>query len=112
MVSGTTMALNELGPPKGVSDEDWKAYLAQKKEWDAMLKQRYENELKNSPPLPPWVKYPEHESGSLFWRMGEGEEYLIDYFSVYLKYASEADIRAYKLKYPAPKAWQTWYVEN
>lgn len=106
------VAASELGPPEGVSEEDWKAYLNLKKDRKAMLKKRFENELRIAPPLPPWKKHPDHQSGSMFWRMGVGEEYLTDYFSVYLKYASEDELKAYKLKYPAPRGWQDWYKEN
>ncbi len=112
MLAGTTMASNEIGPPEGVSAEDWEVYLKHKKDWEAMLQQRFENELKATPPLPPWEKFPEYESGNIFWRMGTGEEYLTDYFTVYLKYASKDDIQAYKLKYSAPKTWESWYNEN
>ncbi|KTF17845.1 MULTISPECIES: hypothetical protein [Alteromonadales] len=112
MIAGTTMASNEIGAPEGVSAEDWEAYLKHKKDWEAMLQQRFESELKANPPLPPWEKFPEYEPSNIFWRMGTGEEYLIDYFGVYLKYASKDDIQAYKLKYPAPKIWENWYNEN
>ncbi|PCK33034.1 hypothetical protein [Pseudoalteromonas piscicida] len=96
------MASNKIGPPEGVSAEDW----------EAMLQQRFENELKATPSLPPWEKFPEYEPNNIFWRMGTGEEYLTDYFGVYLKYASKDDIQAYKLIYPAPKVWESWYNEN
>ncbi|XQF94276.1 hypothetical protein ACOBV9_18920 (plasmid) [Pseudoalteromonas espejiana] len=44
-----------------------------------------------------------------------GEEYLTGYFRVYLKYANKDEIKAYKVKYPAPegcKGWKGWYDEN
>jgi len=106
------MASDELPPPEGVSIEDWNSYLKFKADWEVMLKQRFENELKASPPLPPWEKYPEYDSSNIFWRMGAGEEYLTDYFGVYIQYASLDEIKAYKLKYPAPKSWQGWYTKN
>ncbi|MCG7551188.1 hypothetical protein [Pseudoalteromonas sp. Of7M-16] len=106
------MTSHELGPPKGMSDEDWKAFLEHEKSWQAMLKQRFDDDLKLSPPIPPWIKYPEHDSDSMFWRMGVGEEYLFDYFGVYLKYASKAELESYKLEYPAPNDWAGWYDKN
>ncbi|MCO7187186.1 MULTISPECIES: hypothetical protein [unclassified Pseudoalteromonas] len=106
------MATDNSSPPEGVSQEDWTAYLNHKKEWAAMLRQRYDDELKNSPPIPPWEKYPEHEPGSLFWRMGIGEEYLTDYIGVYFEHSSQAEINAYKLKYPEPPDWAGWYKDQ
>ncbi len=110
LLSGFGMTSEKIEPPDGVSVEDWNAYLKHKKEWEEMLIQRFENELQFSPPLPPWLKYSEYaDSDSLFWRMGDGESYLSDYFDVYLKYASEFDLHEYKQKYPAPKDWEAYY---
>jgi len=102
----------EREPPQGMSKEQWEAYLEHKKSWEVMLKNRFENELKDSPPPPPWVKHPDRERTSMFWRMGKGEAYLSDYVGVYFRYATEDDITAYKLKYPEPANWQGWYDGN
>ena len=109
LVSGFSMAMDGNTPPEGVSKEDWEAYLKHKQEWEVMLKARYENELKNSPPVPPWQKFPEQPAGSIFWRMGAGEEYLNDYIGVYFKYSTPEEISAYKSKYPEPTSWAGWY---
>jgi len=109
LIGNTAMASTEVQIPHGVSEESWNAYIEHKKSWDALLKERFETVLKATPPKPPWEKYPEHESNSIFWRMGTGEEYLVDYFRVYLMYADEDELKSYKSKYPAPDKWKGWY---
>lgn len=99
-------------PPAGVSKEQWQAYQQHKKSWQLMLKNRFETELKDSPPPPPWVKYPSRERASMFWRMGDGEAYLSDYVAVYLRYATKEEIAAYKFKYPEPENWSGWYSNH
>ncbi|MCF6442956.1 hypothetical protein L1077_26385 [Pseudoalteromonas luteoviolacea] len=99
------MATDNNSPPEGVSQQDWNNYLAHQQKWRAKLKKRYDNELKSSPPVPPWQKYPDEAKSSMFWRMGIGEEYLTDYISVYFEYSSPEEIKAYKLKYPEPLSW-------
>lgn len=103
------MASKESIPPEGVSQENWDAYLKHQKEWEEKLKLRYENELRKSPPIPPWEKFPEQPADSIFWRMGAGEEYLTDYMAVYFKFATPEEISAYQYKYPEPISWSGWY---
>lgn len=106
------MTSEDEQPPIGMSQEKWQAYLEHQESREAMLKERFDTELKISPPIPPWLKYPEHAADSMFWRMGQGETYLHDYMVVYFKYASQAEKAAYKFKYPAPKEWTLFYNEN
>ena len=98
----------------GTTDEQWNKYLEHKATWDKMLKDRYDNELKHTPPKPPWIKYPNRHPTDMFWRMGNGEDYLADYFGLYFKYSSKAEINAYKLKYPEHTDWLGTYesIEN
>jgi len=109
LLSGLCMATDNGLPPEGVSQEDWAAYLEHQKMWRAKLRLRYDNELRSSTPIPPWMKYPDQSRSSIFWRMGAGEEYLTDYVAVYFEYSSPEEIEAYKLKYPEPKSWSGWY---
>ena len=99
----------EESPPLGVTPEDWQKYLEYSASREKELKARFEEEFVQSPPKPPWLKYPEYEPTDLFWRMGDGEGYLSDYIAVYFKYASPEDLRDYKANYPEPEEWQGWY---
>ncbi|RZF79951.1 hypothetical protein EXT46_13450 [Pseudoalteromonas sp. CO325X] len=105
-ISVATMANDK---PANSTDEQWNKYLEYKTAWEKMLKERYENELKSNPPEPPWVKFPDFHPTDMFWRMGKGENYLVDYFGLYFKYAPKADLKAYKQKYPEHKDWLGTY---
>ncbi|WP_310736518.1 hypothetical protein [Pseudoalteromonas sp. SR41-4] len=108
------MAILASDKSDGTTDEQWNKYLEHKATWDKMLKDRYDNELKHTPPKPPWIKYPNRHPTDIFWRMGNGEDYLADYFGLYFKYSSKAEINAYKLKYPEHTDWLGTYesIEN
>jgi len=105
-ISVATMASDKSA---GSSDENWEKYLEHKASWDKMLKDRYLNELKHNPPKPPWIKYPNRHPTDIFWRMGDGEDYLVDYFGLYFKYSTESELMAYMLKYPEHKDWVGTY---
>lgn len=96
--------------PINLSDEQWNKYLEHKTLWENMLKERYENELKNNPPEPPWTKFPDYHPTDIFWRMGIGEDYLVNYFGLYFKYAPKTDLNAYKHKHPEHKDWLGTYT--
>ncbi|WP_281558112.1 hypothetical protein [Thalassomonas sp. RHCl1] len=95
--------------PEGVTEQDWQKYLEHQASWENKLKELFDQELKQNPPLPPWLKYPEFDNTDLFWRMGQGEEYLADYFGVYFKYASKTEVEKYIAKYPEKEGWQGIY---
>jgi ribA/ribD-fused uncharacterized protein len=58
--------------------------------------------------VPPWKKYPAVESSDMFWRMGGGEQYVID-FAAYWNSLSANDKMLYALSYPAPLDWREYY---
>jgi hypothetical protein len=57
--------------------------------------------------VPPWIKYPEREIGSMFLRMGEGEEYLDGWLIYYLD-LDKNQREEIKKRYPRPSNWGTW----
>ena len=95
--------------PANTTDEKWGKYLEHRAAWNKMLKERYENKLKHTPPKPPWIKFPNYHPSDIFWRMGDGESYISDYFSIYFQYASKAEINSYKIKYPEHSDWRGTY---
>jgi hypothetical protein len=54
--------------------------------------------------LPPWKKFPGIDPLDMFWRMGNGEQYVID-FGNYFANLSDKDKVRYELSYPPPGAW-------
>lgn len=88
----------------------------QKSEWREIVKQRelreamMWSELKDNPPLPPWLAYPSYGRYSIGWRMGAGEEH-IDKLYVYFKNVSKETYESYRLQYPEPEGWKGWYDE-
>lgn len=58
--------------------------------------------------LPPWKKYPGIHPYDMFWRMGDGEHYLLDLYQ-YLDNLSQRDYTIYTLSYPPPAAWSNYY---
>ncbi|WJG08099.1 hypothetical protein [Aliiglaciecola sp. LCG003] len=105
----TSLVLMASDKPSDSTDEQWNKYLEHKASRDKMLEARYNNELKHNPPKPPWIKYPNRHPTDIFWRMGNGEDYLVDYFGLYFKYASVSETKAYMLKYPEHKDWLGTY---
>jgi len=95
--------------PEGLSDEQWNKFIKHEAAWNKMLKDRFNNELRANPPEPPWIKYPNRHPSEIFWRMGNGEDYLVDYFGLYFKYASKSETKAYIAKYPEHKDWLGTY---
>lgn len=56
--------------------------------------------------LPPWIAFPTIGQNDLFWRMGLGEEYLIQWSKYYLKLT---DPSSYKEKFPVNDQWKGIY---
>jgi ribA/ribD-fused uncharacterized protein len=66
--------------------------------------------------LPPWKKFPGIHPVEIFWRMGGGESYAMEFWKAY-KSLSERDRKIYELSYPAMDAWagfyeSEWWQEN
>jgi hypothetical protein len=58
--------------------------------------------------VPPWIKYPNIPLGSIGWRMGAGEEYLISFDDWWLKQTITIQLQV-KTTYPAPELWSNFY---
>ena len=58
--------------------------------------------------LTPRVAYPKKDYMDMFWRMGVGEEYIINY-SKYWSSLSALEKQIYQLCYPAYADWAEWY---
>lgn len=56
--------------------------------------------------LPPWLKYPDVDRLSLFWRMGKGEDYLSKWYEWYKECPEKTQ---YMMKFPEPIAWKGSY---
>jgi len=77
----------------------------------ARRKQLFEDELKDSPPEPPWEKHPGYARSDLFWRTGAGNQYLMEYIWPYNRYATKEARLQYRKTYPEPESWVGWYSE-
>jgi ribA/ribD-fused uncharacterized protein len=58
--------------------------------------------------IPPWIKYPKIEKEDMFWRMGTGEQFLIDFDKEFNKLV-ERDNKIYQLTNPEPFDWRGFY---
>jgi ribA/ribD-fused uncharacterized protein len=58
--------------------------------------------------LPPWKKFSNVDSQDMFWRMGKGEEYLMQFCKFY-QGLPEREKVIFKLTNPAPSAWENVY---
>jgi ribA/ribD-fused uncharacterized protein len=58
--------------------------------------------------IPPWKKFQTVDPLDMFWRMGQGEQYIID-FGKYFNGLSNRDKRIYELSYPATGDWIEFY---
>ncbi|HLP20060.1 MAG TPA: NADAR family protein [Chitinophagales bacterium] len=56
----------------------------------------------------PWAKFPQANYNDMFWKMGEGENYILQ-FSNYYDTLSEKQQIIYKLTNPAPHSWDGFY---
>jgi hypothetical protein len=57
---------------------------------------------------PPWDAHPDIPAGSIGWRMGRGEEYLIEFDEWFARKHADAK-QTYADKYPEPRAWNGFY---
>lgn len=58
--------------------------------------------------LPPWMKFMEVAKEDVFWRMGNGEDYLTNFAEFFLNLSSREQ-EIYKLTYPQPYSWKGFY---
>ena len=58
--------------------------------------------------LPPWKRFPNIDPHDMFWRMGAGEQYVMD-LGDYFKSLSDRDQKIYQLSYPASGDWVDYY---
>jgi len=88
----------------------------QKVEWEVIKAERELREeklwveLKDNPPKPPWIAFPDYDRHSMGWRMGGGEDHVFGLY-VYFKNINEEQKEEYRLKYPEPQNWEGWYEE-
>jgi hypothetical protein len=59
--------------------------------------------------LPPWLALPWVAQGSIGWRMGVGEAYLIDLRTWWSRQPCEARMH-FRSKYPEPEDWAGFYT--
>ena len=60
--------------------------------------------------LPPWKAYPQIQFGSIGWRMGYGEKFIVNWSKYYFS-LSELAREKYKLENPPPSTWPENYYE-
>jgi len=58
--------------------------------------------------LPPWQKYPKYPNGSLAWRMGGGEAYLLAWDTWRSQMTREQLVEYFKKYAPLPIEWLSW----
>jgi N-glycosidase YbiA len=56
--------------------------------------------------LPPWIAFPDIDPMDMFWRMGQGEDYLESFFKFYEKLSDKGSFRA---KFPDKNKWKGFY---
>ncbi|MDE7425322.1 MAG: NADAR family protein [Lachnospiraceae bacterium] len=61
---------------------------------------------------PPWIAYPEIERGSIGWRMGCGEDYLMKW-GRWFDALDEEEQKEYQVLFPEPVTWKGyWHKEH
>jgi ribA/ribD-fused uncharacterized protein len=58
--------------------------------------------------LPPWKKFPNVDPLDMFWRMGNGEQYMMDFEKYFASLSSKDKVR-YELSYPPFGDWIDFY---
>lgn len=62
----------------------------------------------NNEVAPPWKKYPGIDPLDMFWRMGDGEDHVIE-TGKYWNSLTERQRIIYELTHPAPPGWEHFY---
>lgn len=57
---------------------------------------------------PPWLAFPTIPQGSIGWRMGDGETFLMTWDRWYRKISKEERIK-YQANHPEPESWEGFY---
>lgn len=65
----------------------------------------------NNPMAPPWLMYPNISRYSIGWRMGYGENYMMDFADWYSGLNIDEQ-REFQEMFPEPKGWLGWYEEE
>ena len=78
------------------------------KEWEM---NRFNTLLTITPPLPPWIAYPDIEPFDMFFRMGDDESLITD-IHIYLKYTSGNEGLQYLNRYKGSKGWVGLYPKT
>jgi len=58
--------------------------------------------------LPPWTKFPEVRFEDMFWKMGQGEDYILKFYKYYSQLTHKQKV-IYELIYPQPYDWIGFY---
>jgi hypothetical protein len=61
--------------------------------------------------IPPWKAHPDIQAGSIGWRMGTGEEYMIEFGQWFGRKHGDAK-RRYADEYPEPDGWEGFYARR
>ena len=62
------------------------------------------------PPFdPPWEVFPDYDWPSMGFRMGGGEDYIVQ-FGRWYGHATDAEVAAYKAEHPAPEGYETFFA--
>jgi hypothetical protein len=56
----------------------------------------------------PWNAHPDIPAGSIGWRMGRGEEYVIAFWNWFNRLPPEENM-AFKEQHPEPRGWRGFY---
>lgn len=59
---------------------------------------------------PPWIFHKGEDKKSIYWRMGDGEGFIIKWWN-WFNGLNEKEQNEFKLKYPTPKNWENFYEE-
>jgi hypothetical protein len=62
----------------------------------------------SDPMLPPWQYRPDLAQASMGWRMGPGEDYIMDYIAWYQALSSDSQ-QSYIVQFPEPADWAGFY---
>ena len=60
---------------------------------------------------PPWIAFPNIPHGSIGWRMGDGETFLMTWDRWYRKISKE-ERRKYQTNHPEPASWEGFYKSS
>ena len=61
--------------------------------------------------IPPWKAHPNIQAGSVGWRMGVGEEYIVEFGQWFGRKHTEAKQR-YANEHPEPAGWEGFYARR